>query len=122
MEIVGSLARDEFISLVRLANPCTFRDLRRVARQLDGPRRSVTAAPDQTAAKKSQPAGRPSVGPKEPSHPPKKEVVCYECGGPHYANVCENRVDKTKSNDFNKEKKSGNDRRADRKSDKSSRK
>jgi len=48
--------------------------------------------------------------------------VCYECGGPHYANVCENRVDKAKSNDFNKEKKSGNDRRADRKSDKSSRK
>lgn len=121
VEIVGSLARDEFISLVRLANPHTFRDLRRVAKQLDGPRRSVTAAPDQTAAKRSQLAVKPSGGPKDP-HPPKKGVVCYECGGPHYANVCENRVDKAKSNDFNKERKSGNDRRADRKTDKSSRK
>ncbi|KAF0722914.1 Retrotrans gag domain-containing protein [Aphis craccivora] len=103
VEIVSSLARDEFITLVRLVNPRTFRDLRRVAKQLDGPRRSVTTAPDQTAAKKSQPAGRPSVGLKD-SHPPKKEVVCYECGGPHYATVCENRVNKTKSNDFTKKK------------------
>jgi hypothetical protein len=58
VEIVCSLARDEFVSLVRLANPRTFRDLRCVAKQLVGLRWVVTAAPDKTAAKKSPPAGR----------------------------------------------------------------
>lgn len=125
VDIVVGLVRDEFMSVIRLSNPGNFRELRQVAKHLDGSRHCDSAGPDnKPPTGNSQAVNIGKGGPRDFKPAKNIHIVCKICGGAHYPNKCPSRTGTIKPDDKRSinYKNSGNDNRVNNKTDKSPRK